>query len=250
MSLFASVLLLSSLAQAAQAPKETAVQILTKSENQTRGKSLQAHMKMKIVKEELNHEMEIKVWYSGTDKGMVKILKPEKDRDVGNLRLNLDLWQYLPNLEKIVKIPPSMMLQSWMGSDFTNDDLVKTSSLARDYDSQITKYEVVNGVKTVVIVCHPKPTAPVTWGKVVAWIGLDGYVPIKQEFYLENGKLVKTMTGSKIKIFGKHKIPSIVEMKSLDRNSTTTIEYITARFDDPIDGNIFRQEYLRKPATQ
>jgi outer membrane lipoprotein-sorting protein len=224
-----------------------ASQLIEKAEFQTRGKFVEAHMLMTVVRGSTERNLEIKVWSEGNDKALVKILAPAKDRDTGNLRLKLDLWQYLPNLERTIKIPPSMMLQSWMGSDFTNDDLVKTSSLARDYTHKLVGEEVVNGIKTWKIECTPKSDAAVTWGKVMMWVRNPDAVPVKQEFYAENGELSKIMTGSDLKTFGSHTVATKLSMK-LPRKAEneTRIEYKSLKFDEPIPASTFSQEFLKK----
>lgn len=227
-----------------------ATKLVEKSETQTRGNSLQAKVSMTVNNGGTTRSVSFRIWSEGREKALIKVLSPAKDRGTGNLRQDLNLWQYLPNIERVVKIPPSMMLQSWMGSDFTNDDLVKTSSLARDYTHSIEKKEELNGMATVKIICAPKPNAPVTWGKVVLWVRESDAVPVKQEFYLENGSLVKVMEGSEIKTFGTHTIPTKLTMKNLKKEgSSTTLEYQNVVFDEKISAKLFTQENLQRPVS-
>jgi outer membrane lipoprotein-sorting protein len=227
-----------------------ATELVEKSETQTRGKSLQAKVSMSVDNAGAKRSVSFRIWSEGREKALIKVLSPTKDRGTGNLRQDLNLWQYLPNIERVVKIPPSMMLQSWMGSDFTNDDLVKTSSLARDYTHAIEKKEDMNGEPSVKVICTPKPDAPVTWGKVVLWLRAKDAVPVKQEFYLENGELVKVMEGSEIKTFGSHTIPTKLTMKNLKKaGSQTTLEYQNVVFDEKISPKTFTQETLQRPAA-
>ena len=117
----------------ATAATDNATELVKKSEEHTQGKSFQGKMTMLVGHSGSKREMKMRVWQFGHEKALVKILEPQKDRGTGNLRLNFELWQYLPNVNRVIRIPSSMMLQSWMGSDFTNDDLVKASSLSKDY---------------------------------------------------------------------------------------------------------------------
>ncbi|RZA08017.1 MAG: outer membrane lipoprotein-sorting protein [Proteobacteria bacterium] len=228
-----------------------ATQLVEKSETQTRGKSLQAKVSMSVDNGGTHRAMSFRIWSEGKEKALIKVLTPAKDRGTGNLRLDLNLWQYLPNIERVVKIPPSMMLQSWMGSDFTNDDLVKTSSLARDYTHAIEKREDMAGTPSVKIICTPKPDAPVTWGKVILWVRASDAVPLKQEFYLENGELVKVMEGSDIKTFGSHTIPTKLTMRNVKKEgSSTTLEYQKVTFDEKISAKIFSQDNLQRPVSE
>lgn len=222
--------------------------LIEMSENHVRGKSFRGKMTMTVEHSGNTRTLVLRNWSVGREKAFVKVLSPAKDRDTGNLRLEMNLWQYLPNVERIIKIPPSLMLQSWMGSDFTNDDLVKTSSLTRDYTHQTIGQEKFGGFDTVKIECTPKPDAPVVWGKVVAWVRAGDGVPLKQEFYTENGELVKTLEGSDVKTFGKRTIPTKLVMRNHKRgNSSTTLKYDEASFDEAIPDSIFTQENLRKP---
>ena len=226
---------------------ENADALVAKAEVQTCGKTFQSAMTMVVDHDGSTRTLAMNLTTVGREKAIVKIRKPAKDRDSGDLRIELNLWQYLANIERIIKIPPSMMLQNWQGSDFTNDDLVRSSSLARDYTHRIVGHETVDGHKTVKIDCDPKPTAPVVWGKVVLWLREEDAVPIKEEFYTENGELIKVMNGKDIKSFGSHTIPTTMIMTSLKKsNSKTTLHYDTAVFDKAIDGSVFTQENLRK----
>jgi outer membrane lipoprotein-sorting protein len=236
------------------APKSTAsadkeaYSLIEKSENHIRGKSFRGKMTMTVENNGQVRTLVLKNWSVGREKAFVKILSPAKDRDTGNLRIEMNLWQYLPNIERVIKIPPSLMLQSWMGSDFTNDDLVKTSSLTRDYTHKILGRETYDGHKAVKIECIPKPNAPIVWGKVIAWVREGDGVPLKQEFYSEKNELLKSMEGREVKTFGQRTIPTTLIMRNLKKeNSKTTLKYNDVSFDENIPANIFTQENLRNP---
>lgn len=210
---------------------------------------MEARVNMTVVRGTTERRLEMKIWSEGTDKAVVKILAPAKDRDIGNLRLKFDLWQYLPNLERTIKIPPSMMLQSWMGSDFTNDDLVKTTSISRDYTHTLLGEEVLNGIKTYKIECIPKKDAPIAWGKILIWLRNPDAVAVRNEYYAENGELSKIMEGSDIKTFGTHTVATKLRMKLPRRaENETRMEYSNLKFDENIPTNTFTQEFLKKRA--
>lgn len=234
---------------AASSSKDDADGLIEKSENHIRGKSFRGKMTMTVEHEGTTRTLVLRNWSIGREKSFVKVLSPAKDRDSGNLRIDLNLWQYLPNVERIIKIPPSLMLQSWMGSDFTNDDLVKTSSLTRDYTHKLLGHEKYETFDAVKIECVPKPNAPVVWGKVVAWVRAGDGVPLKQEFYSEQGELLKVMEGRDVKTFGSRIIPTELTMKNVKKgNSKTILKYDEVHFDESIPDSIFTQENLRKPA--
>jgi hypothetical protein len=224
--------------------------LIQKVEHQSMGDSFVGHLKMSVKRPEGQRDLEIQSWAEGRDKALVKVLKPEKDRGTANLRLEYNLWQYLPKIERTIKVPPSLMLQSWMGSDFTNDDLVKTSRLSRDYDCKFEKDDVIDKQKVVQILCTPKPDAPVVWGKLQLWIEPTKAVLLAQDFYTENGEKVKELRGTRVKAFGSHTLASLLTMKTLKKNTSTTLEYLDAKFDGAIDKNVFTQSRLQAPIKE
>ena len=234
----------------AEARADAISALVQKAEDQLRGKTFQGDVEMVVDHEGNRRTLGMRIWTVGSDKATVKILAPKKERDTGNLRLKLELWQYSPNTEMVIKIPPSLMLQSWMGSDFTNDDLVRTSSLARDYTHVALGKEAIFGRPASKSECKPKNDAIATWGKVVLWIDQTETVPVKEEFYSENGELLKVLEGRNLKKFGTHTIPTLVTMRNAKKAGfQTTMNYKIVVFDRPIDDSIFTQAHLRRPAT-
>jgi hypothetical protein len=149
----------------------------------------------------------------------------------------------LANVDRVIKIPPSMMLQSWMGSEFTYDDLVKASSLTQDYQHKIIENK--NGV--IKIECLPKPSAPVVWGKIIETIRLEGYVTIEREFYNERGEKLKTMTGEDIRPVGKHSVPHVLTMVNHKKSDAKTIiKYDRIQYDQDLSDNFFTQKKLKE----
>jgi outer membrane lipoprotein-sorting protein len=220
--------------------------LVERAEKQVRGDSFAGQLKMIVEKSGQSRTLELKSWMKGDDHSLVRILSPAKDKGSGNLRIKMELWQYLPKVERVVKIPPSMMLQSWMGSDFSNDDLVKSSSLARDYTHKLLGLETANGQKSFKIECLPKKDAKIVWGKVLLWVRESDSSPVKQEFYSEKGKLQKTFDGFEHKSFGKRTIPTKVVMTPAGvTDQKTTLEYIEAKFDLKLPDSLFTQEKLR-----
>ena len=238
-------LLIISLAEGAS-PNPT--QLILESERQTLGDSTSSTVKLSVSHGGNPRKMRFKFWSSQRDKAVIKVMEPAKDRDTGNLRLNLDLWEYLPNIERTIKVPTSMLLQSWMGSDFSNDDLVKTTSLSHDYTHQLVGHEKQGGYDTYKILCIPKPNAPIAWGKVLIWLTTTGSAPVRQEFYNDKGELVKILKCSQLKRFGSHIVPTVLEMSVPKKGIwSTTFQYESLAFDKPLSDTIFTQEFLRRP---
>ena len=143
-----------------------------------------------------------------------------------------------------------MMLQSWMGSDFSNDDLVRSGSLLNDYTHKEIAKEKALGHSTVKIECIPKPTAPVVWGKINIWVREADNSPVKHEYYSERGDLIKVLEGENFETFGTHIIPTKLTMKNIKKNNSQTIisyEKNSIKFDTEILDKIFTQENLRRP---
>lgn len=217
-------------------------------EKNIRGTSFAATIEMHVQKPDIDRTLVMKVFTKGRDKALVKIKSPAKDRGTANLRIGMDLWQYVPNVEKVIRIPPSLMLQNWMGSNFTNDDLVRLSSLDKDYKHKLLGEEKIGNIKVAKIECDPKPEAPVVWGKVLLWISLDRSVALKEEFYTERGKLIKTLIGSDVKTFGSHSVPTVLLMTDAkEAGSKTQIKYSDVVFDKEVSEGIFTQQNLKAP---
>lgn len=228
-------------------PKATSY--IERSEQQTMGDSLQATLDMAIKRGQAERNLKFKLWLWKRETALVKIFEPLKDRDSGSLKIDQNLWQYLPNVLRVVRIPPSMMLQSWMGSDFTNDDMIKTSSLLRDYFHQLDGQDHIGDVPVIKVVCLPKPNAPVVWGKVRVWLRPKDSVSLRQEFFSEHGELIKIMEGSDIKTFGKHTMATTLLMTVVKKPGfSTTMHFENAEFDQPIEKSVFTQENLTRPS--
>ena len=146
-----------------------------------------------------------------------------------------------------MKIPPSMMMQSWMGSDFTNDDLVKQSSIVVDYTHTLLGEEMVRDVICYKLELIPKPDAPVVWGKIISWITKDGLDLWGSEYYDEDGFLQTVENAYDIKMMGDRLIPTRIEMiPADDEGKKTVLEFKNMKFDEPIDDNFFSQQNMKK----
>ncbi|CAA6826353.1 MAG: Outer membrane lipoprotein-sorting protein, partial [uncultured Sulfurovum sp.] len=174
--------------------------IIKKLDENMRGQSI--YMKMSMEIKSLGHKRTIKIenWARGTKKSFVKITYPPKDRGITFLSLDNQMWQYVPKIERTIKIPPSMMLQNWMGSDITNDDMVKQNSIIEDYDARILEKKENN----VTIELIPKEESAVVWGKIIVHIDTDTYTSSKDIFYDEEGQEVRTFLYRDIQKYGKY----------------------------------------------
>ena len=177
-----------------------------------RGQSSYAKMEMQIATPHWERTLGLEVWAEGMDKTFILITSPKKEKGIATLRIKNEMWNYLPKTNKVMKIPPSMMMGSWMGSDFTNDDLVKESSNAEDYEHKLLGQSEIDGQTTYQIELTPKPSAPVVWSRIVQWVRGGDYIPVKAEFYNSRGELSRSIIYSTIKQMDDRQIPTKIEI--------------------------------------
>jgi outer membrane lipoprotein-sorting protein len=246
----AALLLASALAcgSAAMAQEPPARDIVDRVESLLWGRTVQGEYEMTITTPRWQRTLALRAWMERPRRSFIRILAPAKEKGIGSLRIGAEMWNYLPNVERTIKIPPSMMLQPWMGSDFTNDDLVKSSSLVDDYTSRILREEASGGAPAYVLELIPKPDAAVVWGKILYWVRKSDFIPLKQEFYDERGALVRVMTFTEVRPMSGRTIPTRWEIRPSDKpGNATTIVVKSAVYDRPVDPEVFTQRNLQKP---
>jgi outer membrane lipoprotein-sorting protein len=187
--------------------------------------------------------LELRAWTKGTEKSLIRIDAPEREAGTATLRIGSDMWNYLPRVGKTIRVPPSAMLGSWMGSDFTNDDLVKESSLKNDFDArydgrsdtpagwriQLTAREGVVGL----------------WNRIQLIVNDDGTLPLEAQYFDRNDLLTRTMTFDDVKTFGKHTIPTHIVIVPADGTGKRTgINYKDITFDADIPDDTFTLDNL------
>ena len=220
--------------------------IVKKIDELYRSKTSYAEIEMQIVTPHWKRTLTMKAWTKGMDNTFILITSPNKEKGIATLRIGNEMWDYLPKVNKVMKIPPSMMMGSWMGSDFTNDDLVKESSMMSDYNYKLITPEDAQ-VDFLYIQLTPKENLPIVWGKLVVAVQMSDYIPVWQKYYDERGNLMRVLNFKEIKQFGDRKIPSIMEMIPQNKEGhKTIIRYSDAKFDLPIDEEPFTLRNLRK----
>ena len=226
---------------------QTAIEIIEKSDAKLRGESSYSEMTITIVRPKWQKTMTMKSWSEGTDYSVSLVTSPAKEKGSVFLKRKNEVWNYLPTLERTIKLPPSMMTQSFMGTDLTNDDLVKQSSMVVDYSHKILKEEIVEGLNCWKLELLPNEEATVVWGKLIVWIDKSDYMQLKVEFYDEDEELVNLMNGYNFKMFGNKKLPSKIEFIPLeDEGNKTVIEYNSWEFDQEIPSNYFTTQYVSR----
>jgi len=230
-----------------QTPSQTALEIIEKADSKLRGVSSYAEMTITTVRPKWEKKMSMKSWSKGADLSVSLVMSPAKEKGSVFLKRKNEVWNYIPSLERSIKLPPSMMMQSWMGTDLTNDDLVKQSSTVVDYTHKLTGSETIEGLPCWKLELTPKEEATVVWGKVIVWVDKQDYMQIKSEFYDEDDELINLMKGSDVKTFGGKKLPAKIEFIPVDNpGQKTVIEYTVWEFDVDIPDSYFTTQYTTR----
>lgn len=226
---------------------QNAYEIVKKAEDKARGEQAYGEMKMTIVRPTWSREITMKTWTKGEDYSLVVITSPARDKGTAFLKRKKEIWNWQPSIDRSIKLPPSMMMQSWMGSDFTNDDLVKQSSMVTDFTHKLIGREMVEARSCFKIEFTPKPDAAVVWGKIMMWIDEKDYLELKVEFYDEDGYLVNTMYGKNIKKIGGRTLPTLMELIPADKEGQKTIiEQLALDFNVKLDESYFSVQNLKR----
>lgn len=240
-------LLLVTLADIESVVAQDAAEIISRMEEVMRGESSRAEMTMTIERPRYTRQVSMKAWALGEDYSLILITEPARDRGTAYLKRENEIWNYVPNIDRTIKMPPSMMSQSWMGSDFTNDDLVRESSTLEDYNHSIRREESYNGRESWVLELIPKPESPVVWGKVLMWVDKENYIQLKVENYDQRDELANTIEFSEIGEMGGRTFPAKMMLTPADTPDHRTImEYQSLEFDVDIDESFFTLRNMRR----
>lgn len=247
MSLFLMMALLFSSAVMAQSKAVDIKTILDNVDRLYRADHSFGKIEMRIETPNWKRTLEIDVWAKGLDKTFIRILAPQKDKGVATLRILNEMWNFFPKIDKTMKVPPSMMMGSWMGSDFTNDDLVKESTFLKDYDAKFSDSdESKKDSAHYYIELKPKAMTATVWDKIILIVNKANSTPLRQEYYDDKGEKVREIVFKEIRKFGNKNIPAIMELTPFNKKGhKTTIEYKELKFDS-VDESIFSQTNLQK----
>ena len=212
-----------------------------------RGDTSHATMSMTVKTQRYERSMTMEAWSRGKDYSLVVIRAPIKDKGIATLKVKENIWNYLPKINRVTKVPSSMMSGSWMGSHFTNDDLVKESTIEDDYTSSITFEGKRNGVSIYELTSIPKEDAAVVWGKVVMQIEQKTLSPHRALYYDEEGLLIRTMTFDQPKIIDKRTVPMRLTLQPEDKpEESTVIVYKDIILNIPLEDFFFSLQNLQR----
>jgi outer membrane lipoprotein-sorting protein len=241
------IILISIIQASIQGYSQDATTIVQKANDLAMGKTSSGTMTMTIERPSWTRSVSMKSWSKGTDYYLILITEPARDKGQVFLKRLTDIWNYMPAIGRMIKIPPSMMSQSWMGSDFTNNDLVKMNSLVEDYTHKIVGEENVGGYDCYKIELMPKDNAAVVWGKIVMWIAKNEFYEMKSEFFDEDMKLINTQIADDIRQFGDRKLPARMEMIPTDKEGNKTIlQMENLQFNIDLPDSFFSQQNMQK----
>jgi outer membrane lipoprotein-sorting protein len=212
-----------------------------------RGDASHGTMTMSVVTRRWKRSVTLEIWSKGTDKALIRVQAPRKEKGTATLKVGDDIWNYLPKIDRTIRIPSSMMMASWMGSHFTNDDLVKESRLIRDYAITRSFDGKRNEREELEFTLIPNDDAAVVWGKVVFVVGKADLIPLEARYYDESGELKRTLVYDQVRQFGERKLPARMIMTPADKpKESTTVLYDDLRFDVEVPDSTFSLQRLRR----
>ncbi len=204
-------------------------------------------MSMTIVRPTWERTIEFKNWTSGREHALTLITSPARDKGQSFLKRQNEMWSWNPTISRLIKLPPSMMSQGWMGSDYTNDDILKESSVVNDYDHTIVGEEELDGRMCYLIKLVAKEEAAVIWGHQLRWIDKKDFLFLKSELYDEDGYLVRTEAGSEIHSMDGRLIPTRIELiPAEEEDQKTIIQIKEIQFNKEIKDNFFSQQNMKR----
>ena len=222
--------------------------VIEKLDRLYRSSSSRGRMKMAIVNPHWERTLVMDFWSAGMEKMLIVVQEPEKEKGTATLKIKNEMWNYMPNINKVIKIPPSMMMANWMGSDFTNDDIVRESSFLTDYSySEIQPPDAEQGLMYLELM--PKEGVVTIWKKLVMIVDRETYLPVEQRYVDEKDRVMKKALYSKVKVMDGKEIPTQMTMIPLSeekKGHRTAVEYFEIDFDVDLSEDIFTLRNLRK----
>ena len=245
MKTLAAVIFLISLSTPTYATELDANAIIKAAIDNFRGLSSYSEASMTIHRPDWERTVSMKVWTEGLDKSLVRITAPAKDKGSGTLLIDNNMWSYAPKINRVIKIPASMSQQSWMGSDFSNNDIARADDIIDQYTHTLLETKKTDKGTTYLIQSIPDEDAPVVWGKELLTID-QNHVLLKHEFYDQDNTLIKTLSTKNIKVIdGKH-VAMIQRMQKSDKdNEWTQFQTSLVKFNVKMNKNTFTLLNLR-----
>ena len=225
----------------------TATEIVDQVDRMLRGNSSRGTIQMRVKTRLWERDMTVESGSEGPEEVPALVLKPNKEEGGATPRVNSDMWNYLPKIDRTIRVPSSMMMASWMGSHFTNDDLVKESRLIHDYHIEISYDGKREDLLVWEFTLTPHPDAPVVWGKIHYQVRKQDLMPTWAAYYGEDGELKRTMTFAEYRQMGGRLVPTKSRMIPEDKpEEYTEMTYLELEFDVAIPKGTFSLASLRR----
>lgn len=219
---------------------EFALHVLNRIDDMYRGEQSHGIMVMEVKTRHWQRSMSLESWSKGKDYSLVRILEPKKERGTATLKARNDLFSYLSKTGRTIKIAGGMMGSSWMGSHFTNDDLMRETRLADDYTARQLPAQKVGGVEVYRFELQPRPNRPVVWGKVEVVVRAADLLPVSERFFDEDGKAVRSLELSEVKTVSGRSMPTVMVMRPLDgTGESTKVTWKEISFDVKLAADFF-----------
>jgi len=223
----------------------TIEELLDATDDVARGEHSIAVLEMQVKTSRYERTMKMQAWSRGQETTLIKILEPAKDAGITTLKVDDNIWNYLPKVDRTMKVPAGMMSGAWMGSHFSNDDLVKESRLSEDFTYTMTATPDSDPDGNYVIELVPKPDAPVVWGKVITRVSADR-LPVDIRYYDEGGDLARTMAFSDVTDLGGRSVPATMLLTPADKpEEFTRVTYVSLDFETDVPESMFSLKSLR-----
>lgn len=224
-----------------------AKEILRQIDDMWRGTSSHSVLTMQVKTANYTRDMRMEGWSQGKEKTLVRILAPLKEKGTATLKSGNDIYSYLPKTDRTIKLTSGMMMGSWMGSHFTNDDLVKDSRMEEDYEPSISFEGKRDGRDIIEFTLIPKPDAPVVWGKIVAIVLADGYMPVKYFYYDEDMNITRTMNFSRFEMLAGKIRPKVMKVVPADKpEEYTELVYENLELNISLEDEFFSLSNLKR----
>lgn len=229
------------------AQESDATQLVRNAMDHWRGLTSHSNMTMIIHRPDWERTMTMESWSKGDKQSLVRVIEPRKDAGNGTLLDDNNMWTYTPKINRIIKVPSSMMSQSWMGSDFSNKDISKSTDIIDQYDHELTATEEKDGRLHYTITSIPHEDAAVVWGREVLVVR-DDYVLMEQQFWDQDGILVKTLKTLEVEEMGGRSVAKVMRMSKTDTpEEWTQMTANSIEFDVELANNVFTLSNLRNP---
>jgi len=221
-------------------------QVMDRMDRLYRSQRSYSEVEMVVTNPNWERSMRLEIWGEGLKKTFIAINSPKKDAGIATLRLGNEMWNYFPKIDKVMKVPPSMMMGAWMGSDFTNDDLVKESTFLEDYDARaVAPPDAEAGLAYFDLVA--KEDAPTVWGRIEIVVQRQDLIPLRQVYYDEDGRKMRRMDFLQVRDLGGRRVPTLIEIVPLHKEGhKTAFRYMQAQFDGEIEPELFTLRNLRQ----